>query len=372
MPKSSSISNSDLLKRLAGRCALFFAPLLAMLVFATAMLQRVGELMTPSEIADLQEHSEALYDPMYQPKLIYPAYKLVVASRRRPEVLILGNSRVLSIRHEFVSATSGTFYNAAIYGRFGVGVLRQFLMQLPQDHLPHVLLVAIDPWWFGQGSRVQPDADFFQPPSRMEVIDFAWRNGLRVATRQRQFLAAPSTLVGISARIDKSGVRPDGSFSAARRFFDSNPQLLKLQLMNIREDPGGPPDLSRPAVNELREFLTYCNSRHIAVTGYLSSINPVSYDAIKSNSRLAYYWRVGPALAPLFQEQGYAFFDLQDSAAAGCTAGEYLDTFHEAEVCAVRTLLTMAKRNAGVGRIFNREKLEGILEQRSSDWQLGF
>jgi hypothetical protein len=372
MLNSSSISNSDLLKKLALRCALFFAPLLAILIFATAMLQRVGELMTPSEIADLQEHSQALYDPMYQPKLIYPAYKLVVAARRRPGILILGSSRVLSIRHEFVSAASGAFYNAALYGRFGVGVLRQFLMRLPQDHLPQVLLVDIDPWWFGQGSRVQPDADFFQPPSRMEVIDFAWRNGLRVGTRQRQFLARPSTLVGISAKIDNSGVRADGSFSAARRFFDSNPPLLREQLTVIREDPGGPLDLSRPAVNELREFLSYCNSRHIAVTGYLSSIYPVSYDAMKRNPRLAYYWHVGPDLAPLFQEHGYALFDLQNSATAGCTAGEYLDTFHEAEPCTVRLLITMAKQNASVGRFFDAEKLQGFLEQRRSDWQLGF
>jgi hypothetical protein len=371
---SSTSSSKSVAGRFVLRCAAFFAPLAAALVFSALSLKMAGELDSPAEVVTIQSSTPALYYPLYQPKSAYPAYKLEGARRRQPSILILGSSRGFSIRGEF-ARDPHSLYNATLFGADQVGIMRRFLEHLPQDRLPRTVIWTVDPWWFHSGAVVAPDAKYFEPATRMEILDFAWRNGISWGVHHR-FSPGPANLIGANAKLQHSGLRPDGSFQAGERWLDTIPNLLNTQLSDERNqaDPWFHPasgEISAPAIDEARRFLAYCKSHGIEVIGYMSTFHPALYAAMRSDPRLDYYWRVGPALAPIFRENGAEFFEFQDPAQIGCAASEYLDAFHESEVCTIRVLLTMSKSSARIRSLFDVENLQRWLDHRTSDWQLG-
>jgi hypothetical protein len=357
------------------RCALFFAPLLGAIAFAAVTLHIAGEMIDPARVLELQDSAAALYDPLYQPKTVYPSYKLLVTIKRRPDVLALGTSRIMSLRNQFIRESGRRFYNAYMFSA-PVGGMRQFLERLPPSQLPRFLFLDVDPWWFREGAQVQPEPGYFQSSSQMQVLDFAWRNGIYLGT-QRWALLAPPSLVGGSARLNGSGLRPDGSFFAKGRFFDSVPNLLDSQLKRVQEGADvqfrdGSRGISLDAIEEMQRLLNFCSAHHVMVIGYLSTFHPRLYAALRNDSRMDYLWRVAPVLAPRFQEAGAMLFDFQDPSGVGCQASEYLDTMHESEVCTVKVLLGMASHDSRIGAILDRGKLEEFLSHRRSEWRLAF
>ncbi len=363
------------MSRFALRCVIFFAPLLGLLAFAAVSLNIAGELIDPERVLELQESEPVLYAPMYQPRQVYPRYKLLGAIKRHPEVLAIGSSRILSVRNELVRESGNLFYNAYMFAA-PLGSIRQFLEQLPPDRLPRYLILDIDPWWFRQDAQTQPEPDFFQPSSPMQIIDFAWRNGIYCGTQRWTYLAPP-TLIGASARMTRAGLRLDGSFSANERFLDSVPNLLESTLKSVRDGTdqhflNGSPSLSAGAIEETQRLLNYCSAHHVLIIGYISTYHPSLYDTVRKDSRMDFLWRVAPALAQRFHEAGALLFDFQDPARIGCHAGEYLDPIHESEVCTAKELLAMALQDSRVGAVIDAGKLEGFLSHRRSDWQLGF
>src|ERR1700689_5203950 len=102
VPRGSFISNSESMSRFGFRCVLFFAPLLCVLAFAAIALDITGELMSNKRVLELQESAFVLYEPLYQPKSVYPSYKLLGTLKRHPDVLALGTSRIFMLHNEFV------------------------------------------------------------------------------------------------------------------------------------------------------------------------------------------------------------------------------------------------------------------------------
>jgi hypothetical protein len=372
---SSDISRFESMGWFGLKCALFFAPLLALLTLSAVSLSIVGELTTPEHVLALQRSAPVLFDQMYQPKNTYPAYKLLGARETRPRVLALGTSRIFGLRHEFVRESAAPFYNGYIFSA-RVGAMRKFLEHLPSDQLPHSVILDIDPWWFDEHAEIQPPPDYFEYPSQMQILDFAWRNGLYLVTQQWA-MRAPPNLIGGSARLNKSGLRADGSLYSDFRFLDRVPHLLEKQMNEVREGsderfPRGSQTVSSAAVEEIQRLLDYCSAHHIQLLGYLSTFHPSMYRTLQQAPRVAYIWQLGSILAPKFQKAGAAFFDLQNPAVPGCQVSEYLDAFHESEVCTAKSLIFMARHDSRVAALIDAEKLEGFLSHRRSEWQLAF
>jgi hypothetical protein len=101
-------------------------------------------------------------------------------------------------------------------------------------------------------------------------------------------------------------------------------------------------------------------------------IRPILSPVLALSTFALYYQRVAPALALLFQRYGAALFNFQDPDSIGCTSGEFLDVFHESEVCAIRDLIAISSREEKARSILDVKKLEGFLNRRISIWQLGF
>lgn len=376
MPKGLSTSSSNALTRFSIRCALFFAPLAALLAVATGSLYYAGELTPVADVVEAQRRSPALYDPVGHPRSVVPKFKLLSAIARRPEILVLGSSRANSLRGEFVRPPSDRFYNAAVWSAESIGFARQFLQHLPEDCLPRHLLLDVDPWWFFKGVKVQPEPDFFRSSTPVEIIDFSWRTGLWWAT-QRQAYTSSRAKIGILAKEYDSGLRPDGSYLMGDRLFAIRENLEKDQLQMVEQGtdqwfPRVSAQLSDDALGELRRLLDYCAARQIAVVGYMSPLNPVLYDAVRRHRRLSLSLRVPSSLRPLFEQRGFVLLDLEDPALPGCTASEYIDLVHESEVCGARNLVTITRLDPTSRSFLDPEKLESLLTTRKSDWRFAF
>jgi hypothetical protein len=376
MPKDSSISSSNALTRFGIRSALFFAPVAGLLALATGSLYFAGELTPIADVVQAQQQSPGLYYPMGHPRSFVPQYKLLGATARHPDFLVLGASRANSMRAEFVRGPADRFYNAAVWSAESVSFARQFLERLPQDCLPHHLLLNVDPWWFYKNVKVPLDRDFFRSSTPAEIVDFSWRTGLWWAT-QRQAYTSSSARIGILAKQKDSGLRPDGSYLAGDSLFVIRDSVDQSQFQQIEDRTDSwfhqvTADLSPAAVAELQRLLDYCSAHHISVVGYMSPFSPFLYDAVRKDERLSLSLRVAPSIRPLFEQRGFMLFDLTNPAVPGCGAGEYSDLVHESEVCGVRDLLAMTRLDPKMTALVDPNKLESFLATRKSDWRLAF
>ena len=330
--------------------------------------------MAPRDVVNRQNRSRAIYYPVYQPKSPYPSYKLAAIAARRPELLVLGDSRGFSIRGELANKPE-KFYNATLIGATRIGIIRGLLEHLPPDQLPRQAIVVIDPWWFRQGVSIDPDEDYFEAASRIEVVNFAWRNGVYLGLRDH-LRPRPAEYIGENAYLQHRGLRPDGSFRSAIPWLGSPAGLPQA----VREEMGkvdvwsraGYFGMSHEAVQEIERLLTFCETHRIQIIGYLSTLHPALYEAARQDPRLNFYWDLQHVLMPVFERHAARFFDLQSSAITGCTTTEYVDLLHESEVCTVRVLKAMAKRDASISDIFRVAEFDYWLEERRSEWELAF
>lgn len=368
----SVTATRDPIRRKFGvRAALFFSPMAALLIIAAASLFLAGELMTPEQVIREQMATSALYYPRCQPRSVYPKYKLMGATLREPTVLVLGSSRMNSLRSEFLSGPRERFYNANVWGADVVGYLQQFLRHLPQAHLPHTIIVGIDPWWFRGQAPVEPAADFFDSPSVMEILDFGWRTGLWWTTQKAVF--SPPGLIGITARQLRLGIRQDGSFFPGTL---ARPQPPKVELEELQNQAApwferSGSVLSASALSEFERFLEYCAAHNMTVIGYFPPLHPSVYEAVRATPGLEYYREAFPAVAARLNKFGFPAFDFQNPGTLGCTVAEFMDGSHETEVCTARAVLAMANADPHVGSIFRTQFLEQAFEHRSSEWLLG-
>src|SRR5438552_8112008 len=117
-----------------------------------------GEFTPLRQIAAAQaEQTPLLYGRAYRDNLF--AYKLIATQFRKPEVLVLGSSRVQQFRSLLFNKNGTAFYNA---GRATQSIYetRQFLEALDPSTLPKVLILGLDQPWFDMqsGYSVPPDA----------------------------------------------------------------------------------------------------------------------------------------------------------------------------------------------------------------------
>ncbi len=371
--KASSTTSSDG-ARFAARCALFFAPLVGLLALTVVMLHRVGELYTPDQIVPIQARTGALYLPEFHDwSLFFPRYFLVGARAHLPEVMVLGSSRVKTVRSVFFRAPEREF-NAGIPATNTVGTWRAFLGALPQDRLPRVILLDINPWWFRSATRVQPARDFMAGYSTMQLLDFSWRRGFWWSVDQ---LRSPRPRVegflGVQGQRERSGLRPDGSLLLSKREPDEPPDVVAQNILDGTRPffhDAGP--LSQPALAEMEAFLRFCDERGVRVVGYISGFKPSYFAGLQREPRLAYFFQTAPALAPLFAATHQELFDFLDASTIGCTDAEFLEPMHESDVCTLRTLAAMARRSATVASVVDADALDAMRSRRASDWELGF
>jgi hypothetical protein len=260
---------------------------------------------------------------------------------RQPDVLVAGSSRVLQFRAQFFDQTPDEFYNA------GAPAWQLDDAQALIDGLtfmPRVLILGLDQPWFNDAyageSIPAPASDFanlfmvnrsfLQDLLKGEPFDIGMY--LRRVEPRYEGLA-----LGLRAIRDGHGFRNDGSeqygdFLVAHWLYPENERQRHLDYLRDGVDMYVDGDtVSATRLRQLDTLLRWCSERGIFVIGFLPSYMPTLYRQLIADGSHRYVENLDAAIAPLFAQYGFAYFDFSDGAALGASDEDFFDGWHASE-----------------------------------------
>jgi hypothetical protein len=366
------------------RFTLFIIPLVVLISLPAVLLWRVGEFTRLDDISRSMGRGEnMLVGNAYWPQ---SGTDLVLGNIdiRRPQVIALGNSRVLQFRQEFFKTS---FANAG--GTIQkISELNAFLEKLPEGYDPKFIILGLEqsyfhPEWTKEAMSEPASAAPKQGKveTYMTIVPQVYRDYLSGKFRlDHIWNGKPGYLgFGLNAWTNGNGLRSDGSYRYGK--FLADPQDSALEdfgfkdtkyRMNARCCRFETADrISDDAVNELGRFLEAASTRGIRVVAFLPPYpHEIFQDMMSAGDDYAYIKRLEPALQPLFSKYGFRLYDFSDLDSTGAASGEYIDGLHASEKAYLRIWIKMAQDNKVLGAYTDIPAQEAALTQAKNNYEV--
>lgn len=310
----------------------------------------------------------------------YPikAYKLNGVKQVKPQVLILGSSRVMQIRQYFFKPGC-TFYNA---GGFTASItdLDCFLNNLPAGYNPRMLVVGIDQYWFNANTSsfdAVTDCNIVNDSSALySLFKYRFFEIYRDIYNGKIKLAKlfNNNNIGLNGMMNNEGFRQDGSYRYGKILANHENDVdygfkdtyKRIKDGNSRFEYGT--DVSEKALQALDAFLGDCSRRNIHVVGYLPPYAHAIIDTMmKIGSNYAYIKKLQAALKPLFYKYKFTLNDYTDVATTGAGPGEYIDGFHASEKAMLRAMIGLNRNDTVLNKFCDTTQMLNLLKNAKSD-----
>src|SRR2546427_1418961 len=349
-------------------------PLLPLLLF-TARLVALGEIGWPDQ--GFPTHPARIHLRSYD---IDEAYQLRETLRRRPQVLVLGSSRVLSTRDFFFPGCErpGCFYNAGL----GMRTLREgleFIRALTAVSPPRILVLGVDQWQLNPNYRPELAHDVRQlPPGPLSASGLVSVKNLVPRLRDDPAfralvlgrVAESQGAEGVEARMHDDGHRPAGSFSWSSDHAADARHDRELMLGTIQQGLSWFPPFEHAdgrSVAELSELLDLARQHGIRVVGYMPPFPDEAWRQIQELPGL----RDGFADAErrvreTFAAHGFPVLIAHTLREMGCADDEMWDGLHITEVCDVRIYRRLLQ-DPGAGETFRPYTTDAWLAELSAN-----
>lgn len=343
------------------RLALFVTPLLLVLALPAALMQASGEFTSARRVIGLQVEAKVLvlFGRAYSDPTAY--YKFASVLERRPELLVLGTSRVLAIRANAFKPGLG-FFNAG-NGVTRLRHFRAFLDRIPRGQEPRLMLIGLDQYLFNERfDNLGPDGVEQQWTTDRDVADVffgSWKDVYADFFRGKFSLAQLAPVdseirIGVNARVHRNAFRNDGSYTWASYVADPlnarhedhgfRNTLDRIAKGNRRFEYGA--KVSPAALQEVGALLRVCKARGVHVVAFLPPFAHKVMSAMRSRpADYAYLAGIVPGLQPVFQQYGFLLEDFSDLAQLGATDRETIDGFHGSEKAYLRLLLRLFEKD---------------------------
>ncbi len=324
---------------------------LAFLTF-TGLLIYSGESMPLALVVSMQMgDAPVLYRPDRGFRLL--TYKRMSVDARRPDVIVLGSSRVMAFRSMFFNRRAALAYNAGLSGK-KLESMELFLYSIAPDALPDLLLLGLDQTWFNDASN--PDEDENGPEvndlqtifrvNRSEMQRLIGGDDLDLsAMLARRDPITGALALGRSAILDGEGFRNDGSLqkeSLDDPQYRQEKRAENLEDLNDNDYPYDEGDIvSVTALAQVERMLQYSQQRQIEVIGFTLPYMPSIYQGVQADDKLGYVHKLPASLKALFSRYGARYFDFSDGAALGATDADFFDGWHASEQVDLRLYLRM-------------------------------
>jgi hypothetical protein len=363
------------MKKFIIKLALFLLPPVLLLGFPYIVLLKSGELALPSRVISLatKDKKNVLYGTAYGGYT--KALKVAGTLAYQPEVLTLGDSRVLQFRTEFFKP-GVKFYNAGL-AVSNLSDYRTFLSFVPTSTQPKVLIVDINQLQFNQPNYVPADptvVKLMSPPSlddQANIFITSWTHVYKHLLQGKFTLAQvfkpqpPQTeLLGLEAITQLKGFRNDGSYYDGEYVLGRAPMPEGFDFAAARQwistgtnSFGYGQEVYPPAVSELDAFLAECQQRGIYVIGFVAPLPHQVYAQMKDSGNFGYFFKVPSTIQPLFKKYNFEFYDFSDLASLGASDNEATDAAHASEKAYLRLDLKMLQS----GSILNKYSDEPLL-----------
>ncbi len=311
---------------------------------------------------------------------------------RKPVILALGSSRVGEFRGAFFKDPR-VFYNATgvvmTMSDFGT------FFKTVTPYTPQILIVGMDHYFFNPEYTVK-DLAHREDPFRSDPVmnheiflDAFFRNGgwwkvYRDYAKGKFTLASVfnspenATVIGLRARAVGSGSINDGSDYYGEVIHSRAMQQTVLTNISnlageISPTNGGEygSSISVDALNELRDFLAFCETNGIFVVGFLPPISHAVYEQLGNYPDASYessFRRLAPILASLYEEHSFDFYDFSDITSFGSSDSEMVEAKHGSEKMYARLFIHMAEHSKHISPFVDLVSLRTNLEAASSTY----
>jgi hypothetical protein len=355
------------MKRLAAKVLLFTLPFAIVLGAPAYVLLSSGEFTSVEKVIRMQSTTTTpvLFGRAYSDPTA--RYKLQSVVSRKPEVLVLGTSRVMALRGDFFR-DGVQFFNAG-NGITRLGHLRPFLARVPPRSTPKIIVLGVDQYFLNANfdslaaddmtrqwdADVGADAIFFSSWTKI-YGDF------RQGKFTLQHLAQPAAQrrIGLNAVVHANAFRNDGSYLWGEYVRDpDNPNNGDYQFHGTFDRIANgyrrfeyAAHVADANLAELQRFLADCSKRGIHVVGFLPPFAHVVYQKMRSMPvEYGYLAEIPARVQPVFAQYGYRLFDFSDLADLGASDRETIDGFHGSEKAYLRLFVRMAQGDPVLGEV---------------------
>jgi hypothetical protein len=372
--KSQESHYHRFLKFYAIALVVFALPLIADYLF----IRNVGETMSFDEIVARQQAEHAIYGPAYSG--VDFRYRLALIKNRRPDILIVGASRVMEYREE---AFRSSFVNAGgAMNHMNEGLL--FLKEAFKVHRPKVLIIGLESSWFIDEFAAPTVFDSHAADetslTRDKLLD-PLAQILKRKIRLRDFLKVISghpvetkvfanTHYGLAAMADVRGSLPDGSalYTSVIGGIET-PEAAGL--LDIREHIRRgvkryewAAHTSRARWKIFEEIVALCKENHVKLVTFLNPYAPSARAAMAAmKPRYDYIDELNAALSA---RTDFEYYDFRDPKAIGSSECEFLDGHHPGNVACFRILSEIVRRNPSSA--LASEVREGFLRREIANY----
>ncbi len=351
--------------------ALFYL-ICAMAVLSPALLLwRSGEAYSPIRIVDWQTETGGIWDPsIISNGQIEHQYKEALVYRHKPEVMVMGSSRVLGYRNSMFATNMTNVGRGIKYSLIDDEVRR-----LVSIHKPQVILYAPDFWHFTlrsyetdlayQSSRANLLLDTPIESLSLQIVPreiyqvwlylierkISWKSAFMILLNGRDREGPRLGLRGMS--LDIGGYGPDGSYYYLKEF--QQPKKNFDLFNSINTDPGTVPEgeldsatLSSELLERVRRAAIYAEEEGIAFVTVLLPVPSGLRSLLIRDERFASFYKLfSSSMQRKVIDAGGEFFDFTDSRILDAPDREFIDFGHPGSVMLARTLLAMSKSSLG-------------------------
>lgn len=322
-------------------------------LFARHAFTATGDLVAETKAVEMQRASPApcIYSDYGKGNEDY--YKLTLYKAAKPDIVVLGSSRVLEMNSRFFSSS---FLNL---GRLLVNIdtAGDTLKTILDIHTPKLMLIGLDQYWFNPNwvsnepslkiAPVDPD----NPAITSRLIGFVARENLWSDLAQSLF-SSPGCHFGISARHFLSGFAADGSrYYGELLTAGEPPEDVKFRKTLRRMKTGDgrftrAAEVSQERFERLRQLdaqLTRAGVEHVF---YFPPFAPSISAAMAEDGGYGYVQK----LDGMMREAKLPYVSLDGLKRADC---DFLDGFHVGDATDARILQHLAQEDARVRAVVN-------------------
>lgn len=354
-------------KRFFAGLALPLAALGLFVAINAALLVRAGEYLPVPDILSRIEKTGGLYGSAILSNVFW--LKQEIYRQAKPDVAVLGSSRVLQFRKDFFKpsfANLGNMHNLA-------QVIQMAETAVVKDK-PKLLILAVDFWWFNPG--YENDEFTTNPPdARMTVADLfdaaGWLFKGKLSPRDIwRILAKDTPNIGITAIARGDGFDAYGSYyndslvTGATKHRDAQ---FALTLSLIKDGKQRFARAAAPDKKKLQEFarlLRQLRRSGVPTIVFIPPLAPAVIDDMAKHPKWSAYVR--PALAEvekLVHDAGFGFYNFHDPRDFGSGDCEMLDGVHAGPVAYARLLKNMAAQEEKLAAVVNAARLDEIVKR---------
>ena len=310
-----------------------------------------GEIVPVAIVAEWQQKN---------PQLIYGKdscdvilqYQVAAYEKRRPKILIFGNSLMLFVRAGFFTEQPDTVYNAS-----GPGwVLEHFSAFYDRTELrPEILILLIDLSWFNGDKDIwsytrstlnRQDCNVLQSAAHKTISRLAHGNLTLLQMLRRTDPVFDRLSLGLWSYADSRGYRADGSLQVglltARSAREAVPNLPDLSRLVIGDDRFLPGErLREPAFTALEGLLSRSRADDVTVVGVTP---PYHYQVVQQMRERGSYSYMDDAVMrvqALFDSYNYDYHNIADLRPFGAKHNDWYDSHHLTESGSLRLMLAL-------------------------------